>query len=106
MSWIALAEIPSALLHIIQQPTLGGAVNLVSPNPVTNANFARILAKALTRPAILGMPAIGAKLAFGEMAEELLLAGARIVPRKLLDSGYKFSYPELDDTFRQMLVKT
>ena len=106
MSWIALEEIPSALLHIVQQPALSGPVNLVSPNPVTNATFVKLLAKVLTRPAFFGLPTFGAKLAFGEMAEELLLSGARIVPRKLLESGYQFAFPELEDTFRQLLTKT
>ncbi len=106
MSWIALEEIPSALLHIVQQSTLSGPVNLVAPNPVTNATFVKLLAKVLTRPAFFGLPTFGAKLAFGEMAEELLLSGARIVPRKLLESGYQFAFPELEDTFRQLLATT
>jgi uncharacterized protein len=106
MSWIALEEIPSALLHIVRQPALSGPVNLVAPNPVTNATFVKLLAKVLTRPSFFGLPAFGAKLAFGEMAEELLLSGARIVPRKLLESGYQFNFPELEDTFRQLLTKT
>lgn len=103
MSWIALEEIPNITKHIIQNQNLTGPVNLVSPNPVTNAVFAKLLAKVLSRPALFGVPAIGAKLAFGEMAEELLLSGARIVPRKLLDSGYQFAFPELEDTFRRLL---
>jgi uncharacterized protein len=106
MSWIALEEIPPVLLHIVQQPNLSGPINLVSPNPVTNATFVKLLAKVLTRPAFFGLPAFGAKLAFGEMAEELLLSGARIIPRKLLESGYQFNFPELEDTFRQLLIKT
>jgi uncharacterized protein len=105
MSWIALEELPTAMLHIVRQGGLFGPVNLVAPNPVTNAAFARLLAKALTRPSFFGMPALGAKLAFGEMADELLLSGARIVPRKLLDSGYKFDHAELEDTFREMLSR-
>lgn len=103
VSWIALEELPSALSHIITHPTLSGAVNLVSPNPVTNADFARLLAKALTRPAFFPVPSFGAKLAFGEMAEELLLAGAWVVPRKLIDSGYHYSFPDLAGVFAKML---
>ncbi len=105
MSWIALEEIPAVLTHIVQHPNLTGPVNVVSPNPVTNADFAKLLARALSRPSIFALPKVGAKLAFGEMADELLLSGARVVPQKLLESGYQFQYPELEDTFQQMFVK-
>lgn len=105
MSWVALDELAPIIMHIVNYAELSGAVNLVSPNPVTNADFARLLAKSLTRPSFFSVPALGAKLALGEMAEELLLSGAHVIPGKLTSTGYQFIYPYLEDVFREMLVK-
>jgi NAD dependent epimerase/dehydratase family enzyme len=78
-------------------------VNVVSPNPVTNAEFTKSLAKALNRPAILPIPAVAAKLVLGELADETLLASARVQARKLIDSGFEFRFPELATALKHLL---
>jgi uncharacterized protein (TIGR01777 family) len=95
LSWIHIDDIVGAIHHVIHHRSIAGPVNMTAPNPVTNADFTRTLAAVLHRPAFLPVPAIGARLAFGEMAEELLLTGQRVVPAKLQSSGYTFRFPDL-----------
>lgn len=94
-SWIHIADVISAILHAIRSESLQGPINLVAPNPATNSEFTKILAGVLHRPAIFPMPAFAARLAFGQMADELLLASQRVEPAKLLASGYRFQYTDL-----------
>ena len=97
MSWIALPDLLEAIQHILYSEQLSGPVNVVSPNPVTNAEFTRILARALHRPALFSVPAWGLRALVGaEMATELLLASTRVEPAKLIASGFEFSCPTLD----------
>lgn len=103
MSWIALDDAVTAVRHVLDNEALEGAVNVVAPNPVTNGEFARALGQALRRPALLPLPAWAARLALGEMAEELLLSSTRVEPRKLLDSGCGFDFPELGDALGHLL---
>jgi len=93
-----------AILHAAEKETLAGPVNAVSPSPVTNRDFTRTLARILSRPAIAGLPAFAARLMMGEMADELLLASARVEPAKLQDSGFKFQFPELEPALRHALA--
>jgi uncharacterized protein len=102
--WIALPDVPGAILHLLQRPGIEGPVNFVAPEQVTNAEFTEALADVLRRPALLRVPSFAARLAPGGMGNELLLSGARIVPRKLLDSGYEFRYPELRPALRSLLA--
>jgi uncharacterized protein (TIGR01777 family) len=95
MSWIDLQDMAGAILHILKTDLLQGPVNMVAPRPVTNAEFTKTLASVLSLPAIFPVPAFAAKLAFGEMAEELLLGGQRVEPAKLIASGYPFRFREL-----------
>jgi uncharacterized protein len=95
MSWIDLQDMVGAILHILKTDLLQGPVNMVAPRPVTNADFTRTLAAVLSRPAIFPVPAFAAKLALGEMAEELLLGSQRVEPAKLTASGYPFRFREL-----------
>jgi uncharacterized protein (TIGR01777 family) len=95
MSWIDLQDMVGAILHILKTDLLQGPVNMVAPRPVTNAEFTKTLASVLRRPAIFPVPAFAAKLAFGEMAEELLLGSQRVEPAKLISSGYPFRFREL-----------
>ena len=90
-----------ALGHIIRTPSLSGPVNLVS-GAVTNKEFSRILGRVFRRAAILPAPSIVLKMLLGEMAEELLLASAKVTPKKLIDSGYQFRFPDLENTFRHL----
>lgn len=103
-SWIAVQDIAGAVLYLLKSE-VSGVVNLVSPKPVTNAEFTRTLGVVLSRPAIFPMPAFAARLAFGEMADELLLASQRVEPGKLLASGYMFRYPELETALRVILQR-
>ena len=84
---------------------LNGPVNLVSPNPVTNADFTKTLARILQRPAILPVPAFVLSLGFGEFAVEGLLASARLVPQKLIQSGFVFQHPDLYGAIESLLTQ-
>jgi uncharacterized protein (TIGR01777 family) len=103
VSWIGLTDTVSAIRHAIETDSLTGPVNLSAPEPVTNAELAKTLAKVLRRPAILPVPAFAMRLAFGEMGEATLLASQRMRPRRLLDSGYQFRYPTLEAALRHEL---
>ncbi len=102
MSWIALDDAVGSIYHAMCTERLGGPVNAVSPNPVTNLEFTKTLGKILWRPTIFPMPGFMARLAFGEMANELLLASTRVVPRTLLDSKYGFIYGDLESALRHL----
>ncbi|MFH1068194.1 MAG: TIGR01777 family oxidoreductase [Candidatus Glassbacteria bacterium] len=94
-SWISLEDAVRAILFCLDQHSLSGPVNVVSPNPVTNSEFTISLAKALKRPAIFRVPAFVLKAALGQMADELLLASCRAVPGKLRENGFGFNHPTL-----------
>jgi len=94
-SWIHIGDAVSAVMHILQEESFRGPINMTAPTPVTNAEFTKTLGSTLQRPAVFAVPKFAAKLAFGEFAEEGLLASARVIPRKLRDSGFEFRYPEL-----------
>lgn len=104
VSWISLADVVGVLLRCLNNTPITGAVefgpisgpvNVVAPQPVTNAEFTRELARALNRPALIPAPAFALRLVLGEMADALLLASQRAVPKKLLESGYQFQHPDL-----------
>jgi uncharacterized protein (TIGR01777 family) len=96
MSWISMGDLLAATLFVLDTPTLSGAVNLTSPQPVTNMEFTHALARRLHRPAILPAPAFALRLALGRMADEALLASTRAIPRLLLDAGFQFAHPSID----------
>lgn len=104
--WIALEDIPPAMLHLLERPEISGPVNFATPNPVTNRQFTETLAAVVHRPVILKLPKFAASLAPGNMMNELLLSGAHVVPRKLQESGYTYRYPELKPALRAMLGDT
>ncbi len=103
MSWIAIDDVVGAIVHCLQTETLAGPVNVVAPQPVTNAEFTKTLGQVLSRPTVFPMPAFAAKLVFGEMGQELLLGGQRVQPARVLESGYVFKYPELETALRHVL---
>ena len=103
MSWIAMEEIPSIVNHLIQDRTITGAVNCVSPQPVTNEQFSKVLADVLHRPAIFPVPAGAVKILLGEMGEELLLGGCSVYPKRLQDSRYVFRFPDLKSALVHIL---
>jgi uncharacterized protein (TIGR01777 family) len=103
LSWISLHDIARAYLHVLTHEDLAGPVNATSPNPVTNAEFTKVLARVLGRPGFLPVPAIAAKLALGELAEELLFTSIRARPARLLKTGFRFELPDLETTLRHTL---
>jgi uncharacterized protein (TIGR01777 family) len=95
MSWIHVDDIVGAIHHALNTESLSGAVNLVAPNPVRNAEFTKTLASVLGRPAWFPVPGFALRAAFGGMANELLLASQHVEPEKLVASGYSFRFREL-----------
>lgn len=95
LSWVSGKELPSIVQHVMSHSSLHGPVNAVSPEPLPQRDFARALGRALHRPAFLPLPGWCVKLLFGEMGRALLLGGARVEPRRLLGSGYRFHFPTL-----------
>lgn len=106
MSWVSLDDVVGGIYHAINTESLEGPVNMVAPNPVTNKEFTRVLAKVLVRPALAPVPALALKLLLGEMADALLLSSTRVDPRQLKNSGYQFLYPDLEGALRHQLGKT
>ena len=103
MSWVSLPEVCRIIEFILTTESLNGPLNMVSPSALTNYKFTRCLGKALSRPTLFPMPAIVAKLIFGEMADALLLSSIRVKPEKLLNSGYKFINNDLSETPNMLL---
>ncbi|MFZ0886795.1 MAG: TIGR01777 family oxidoreductase [Candidatus Acidiferrales bacterium] len=104
MSWIALEDVIQILRAAIADEKMQGPVNLVAPEPVQNAEFTKVLAGVLHRPAIFPAPAIALRLALGQMADGLLLASQRVQPEKLLASGYKFRHQNLQSALQAILA--
>jgi uncharacterized protein (TIGR01777 family) len=103
MSWIALDDVVGALHHALLDERVRGPVNVVAPHPVTSREFARTLGRVLARPAVVPMPAFAARLAFGEMADELLLSSALVAPAVLKQTDFRFEFPGLEEALRHML---
>ncbi|HEV8367852.1 MAG TPA: TIGR01777 family oxidoreductase [Pyrinomonadaceae bacterium] len=103
MSWIALGDVVGGLRFVIENSSLKGPVNFVAPNPVTNAEFTKTLGDVLSRPTIFPVPAFAARLAFGEMADALLLASQKVAPTRLLENGFGFQYEELKPALKHIL---
>ena len=97
MSWIHIEDLIGVILYCIDHDEVSGAVNGTAPNPVTNTIFTKTLGKVLKRPTILPMPAIVVRLLMGQMGEELLLAGKKVLPVKITNEGYIFKYAHLED---------
>jgi uncharacterized protein (TIGR01777 family) len=104
-SWIDVRDLVGAICHALTG-TVVGPVNLVSPRPVTNREFTKTLGAVLSRPAIVPMPAFAARLVFGQMADELLLASQRVEPAKLIAGGYSFEHTELKAALEHNVKKT
>ena len=95
MSWISIDDHIRVINYAIENENVRGAVNSVSPNPVTNGEFTKTLGEVLYRPTILPLPSFAVNMVFGEMGDALLLASTRVVPKRLEDAGFEFKYPEL-----------
>jgi uncharacterized protein (TIGR01777 family) len=107
MSWIALDDHVRAILHALGTPSLAGATNLTAPNPVTNSELTKTLARVLHRPAFLPTPLAPLRVRFGsELVEHLLLFSQRVIPEALVASGFEFSHPTLEDALRSVVGKS
>jgi uncharacterized protein (TIGR01777 family) len=104
-SWIALDDTIGAIHCVLANDQISGALNAVAPNPVTNREFTKTLGRVLGRPTIFPMPAAAARLALGEMADEMLLGSTRVEPARLLAAGYNFKFPTLEGALRHLLGK-
>jgi hypothetical protein len=100
MSWISRADCVSAIMYLLSAQNISGAVNLTAPNPATNGEFTKALGAQLGRPTFLGVPGFMAKLFMGEMAQELVLSSAKVLPKKLQAAGFQFSYPTLAEALQ------
>ena len=105
MSWLTLAEAVGIVRFALANSTLSGPANAVTPNPVQNSEFTRVLAQTLHRPALFPAPAFALRLALGEMADALLLASQKMKPAKLEQAGYRFAQPELASALAEVFQK-
>ncbi len=105
MSWITLSDLVGIVDHALDTDAIEGPVNAVSPAPVTNREFTKALGGVLSRPTLFPMPAFAARLAFGEMADALLLSSTRVLPARLQESGYDFQHPQLEGALRHILAR-
>ena len=106
MSWISEEDAVAAALFALDNSALSGPVNLAAPQPIINADFTRELACAVHRPAVLPAPAFALRLAFGEMADEALLASTRALPKRLTHAGFSFAHPILPQAFAAALTSS
>lgn len=103
ISWIAIDDLIEAIEYVLTHNDVSGPVNTVAPNSVSNKEFTKTLGEVLNRPTLLPLPAFAARLAFGEMADELLLASSKVIPRTLKTSGFNFNFPSLESALKHIL---
>jgi uncharacterized protein (TIGR01777 family) len=103
MSWIALDDLLRAIQFALSAHALAGPVNATAPEPVTNREFTKTLGRVLSRPTIFPLPAFAARIALGEIADDVLLASARVQPQALLNDRFEFSHPKLEPALQHVL---
>ncbi len=103
MSWIALDDVVNAIKFALTNDGLSGPVNFVAPTPVTNAEFTKALGHVLSRPTFFPIPEFGVRLAFGEMADALLLSSQRVLPSRLQETGFQFQHSQLLGALQRIL---
>lgn len=103
MSWIHIKDLLSIIENIMNNEEFSGPINATSPNPVSNKEFTKTLARVLKRPAIIPIPGFLLRLLFGQMAKSLLLSGQKVVPKKMQDANFKFNYTELELALKDIL---
>lgn len=101
MSWISLDDVVGIVNYALEHENVRGAVNNTSPNPVTNEEFTKTLGTVLYRPTFLPLPEFAVHMVLGEMGDALLLDSTRVVPKRLMDAGYEFKYPELNTALKR-----
>ncbi len=105
VSWITMTDCLRALEFLIKHNRLSGPINIVAPEPVTNAEFVKVLGKVLHRPSRMGVPRFIVRRMFGEMADELLLSSIRVIPERLTGAGFQFQHPDIETALRHVLKK-
>jgi NAD dependent epimerase/dehydratase family enzyme len=102
MSWVHQQDVVRCILFAIGEGTLAGPVNVVAPKPVTMNDFARLLGRALGRPAMMRAPAFALKFALGEGLAQVVLTGQRVSANKVLQAGFRFQFPELAQALAEL----
>jgi len=102
-SWVSIEDVINAIIYIMDKPNIVGAVNITSPNPVSNEVYTKTLGKVLKRPTFFTMPAFICRLLFGEMADELLLSSQSVMPKKLIQNGFSFTHLEIESALTKIL---
>lgn len=105
MSWVRIADVLGLIERSLTDEAFSGAINATAPEPVTNADFTATLGKVLHRPTIFPVPAFVLRTLLGDMAEELLLAGAKVRPQQALENGYVFAQPDLEAAMKASLSR-
>ncbi len=103
MSWVSIIDVVGAIQHVLNREDIKGPINIVAPQAITNLEFTKALGKVLAKPTVFPMPGLAARLVFGEMAKELLLASTRVESTRLKDSGYTFQHPEIEMALQSLL---
>jgi len=103
MSWIAIDDVVGAIRHLLDDRQLSGPLNVTAPGAVVNRHFMQIVGRVIRRPTLVRIPAAALNFGLGEMAQHTVLASARVHPAKLLQSGYRFEYPDLEAALRHVL---
>lgn len=105
VSWIDINDLVNIISFAIENKEVVGPVNCVAPDPVKNKDFTKTLAKVLSRPAVIHAPAFGLRIAFGEMADAIILSSTRVMPERLTALGFAFEHPTLEQALRHVLRK-
>ncbi|MEA2204249.1 MAG: uncharacterized protein QOE77_1025 [Blastocatellia bacterium] len=103
LSWVTIDDVVGAVVFALENERVHGPINIATPNPSTNVEFTKAMGKVLSRPTIFAVPEFAARLAFGEMADEMLLTSQRVLPKRLSEAGFKFQYPVLEAALRHVL---
>ena len=106
ISWVAIGDAVAAILHIIRTEPLAGPINVATPDPLRNRDFTRTHGAVLNRPTMLSVPGAALRLVLGDMADQALLASARVMPERLLASGFQFRHPQLESALRSLLSES
>jgi uncharacterized protein (TIGR01777 family) len=103
-SWVHIKDLAEAFVFLMKHPEISGPVNVCAPNPVRNRDLAKALGKALRRPSFMPAPAFMIKLVLGEFGS-VILEGQRVIPKRLLDSGFAFQYAEIDQALQEIVIQ-
>lgn len=106
MSWIGMHDLVRAIEYILETDSLKGPINMTAPNPATNQDFTSALGHVLRRPTIFPAPAFVLNIVLGQMAQEMLLEGSRVMPDQLTSKGFKFDYPNLENALKHEIEKS